>query len=314
MSSNNVYGSRGQKVFNAYDAEGVWRPEVYDIYKEPYTLITINPDNSVGTDSGYALEGRLGNTYIMRTMVNILPDGDAQAFAYNPDNGKYYRFAATTNVVYYDSSLAREGTITAPSSLGHTNGACYLGGLFYFPNLDPSNIITWSPTENVVGSLPIVGITQPTNGSSRNCDAVCRNGKGGLYLICRDSRASELVHQNGDMLSVYDYDLETNEAVLVAEFPWDCVYIQGATMYDGILYVACNTQTTGAANNYKGATIKVIRTDTWTLIDELICEGDFEPEGADIVPTPQGDEIEVVFAHWGTLCLVLRFTPPYSLN
>ena len=178
-----------------------------------------------------------------------------------------------------------------------------------------NKLYVWDISANTISAINVSGIVQPSNGSTRNIWGVCqtRRNSGRLYLVCIDVTSSELVHDANDKLSVYEYNIGTGSCVLVAELPWDCVYVQGATCHEGILYVACNTQTTGQASNYKGITIKAIRTDTWGLIDELTVSGNFEPQGMDVFPADGTFELSVGMGHWGTMRQATRFTAPYKL-
>jgi hypothetical protein len=207
-------------------------------------------------------------------------------------------------------------TVTMPQNAGHNNDGAYYDGKIYFPNLSPSEIFAWDIANNTVSSINISGINQPSNGSTRNCDALCvaDEQNGIFYLVCRDVYTTDIDHQSDDKLSVYSCDISTGNCTLLAEFPWDCVYVQGSTLYEGILYVACNTQTTGSASNYRGITVKAIRTDTWGLIDNLTVSGNFEPEGMDTTPINNGCQIMMGIGKYNVMSQAVRFTPPYSLN
>ena len=112
-------------------------------------------------------------------------------------------------------------------------------------------------------------------------------------------------------------NISTGLAELLAEFPWDCVYIQGATYYKGILYVTCNSATTSTASNYKGITVKAIRTDIWELFDSLKVNGSFEPEGLDVVALGNTSsltyEIMMGMGKSGVMSQAVRFSIPYEL-
>lgn len=320
---NKAYKIDGQRLFQGFNADSDSLLNSFDNYTNEYPFLFLNPDSSAGTDSGYALTSQRGNFYVLRTMVNLLSEGNLQSFCYDYANEKYYMFNASTTVRIYNSSFVKESTVTLQSNAGHNNDACFHDGLVYLPGgnffeatvSEGTRIYIWNPTLNTVSIAQVQGIVQPSSGSTRIIAGACEisRSENKLYLVCQDCTSNELVHHPDDKLSIYEYDIETNTATLKAEFPWDCVYLQGATYYDGILYAACNTQTTGSAGNYKGVTIKVIRTDIWSLIDELICDGNFEPEGMDVVPADGGYELEVGLGHYGTISLALRFTAPYSL-
>lgn len=303
-----VYGMIGDHLSQAYDVDG----------NELFETLVVNPDASTGTSTGWSLESaNTGDDYVIRLLKEFTPVTDElQSVGYNPDNGKYYKFNGSTTVKVYDSNLDDDTSITMPSSAGHNNDACYYNGNFYFPNGDRTTLYVWNVANNTVSTVSVTGVNQPKNGSNRQIDAICDTGNnnGTFYLITRDVYTTDLVHQSDDKLSVYIYSLSTGAATLISEYPWDCVYIQGSTVMDGILYVACNTQTTGSASNYTGITVKVIRTDSWGYVDTFTVSGDFEPEGMDTIPVGTGHELLMGVGKWHSISEAVRFTAPYSLN
>lgn len=321
-----VYNLSGTRLFSVYNISGVALSQAYDIQgNELLDSIIVNDDDSIGTPSGYSLTANLSaKTYVLRMLADFnSPYQICQSFCYNPDLQRFYKFDGTTTVKVYDSSMSLVETVTLPSSPGHTNDACYYNGNIYFPSgyfgipvADATKLYVWGISANTISSININGIEQPTNGSERFIAGICETERnsGKLYLVCQDATSDELVHTSGDKLSVYEYIISSGTCVLKGEFSWDCVYVQGATMYDGILYVACNTQTTTSASNYKGITLKAIRTDTWSLVDELTCAGNFEPEGMDTIPIDSKYELSMGMNKYQALSQVVRFTPPYSLT
>lgn len=317
-----VYNYHGSSVSNvAYDYAATLLNEAYDVAGNPlfdHGTVIINPDASSGTDSGMRLTiDGTSTDYVLREMVDFFSDDpNLQSFAYDRDSGLYYKFNGGRTVKVYSAAMQLVNTITLPTDAGHNNDACIIDGITYFPNLNTNDIVTWNIANNAVSSISITGIPQPTSGSERRVDALCETepGSGQLYLACRDvAQAGDIYHLDTDKLSVYRYTLQTGRAELMGELPWDCVFIQGCVAHDGVLYIACNTQTTGAANNYTGITVKAIRTDTWAQLDPLICAGNFEPEGMDIIPAGNGFELMMGIAHWSNMCKATRFTPPYAL-
>lgn len=322
-----IYGISGEALQAVYGLEGTQLSNCYDLTGAGlmFTLVT-NTDSSTGTSTGYSLTSEeTENQYVLRQVINfrdVATGNSLQSFVYNYDNQTYYKFDASTTVYVFDSSLVLTGSVTLPSSAGHNNDGCYHNGKIYFPSgyfgaseTDGTKLFVWDISQNTVTAVAVDGITQPQNGSIRIIAGVCETARnsGKLYLVCQDCTSSELVHDEGDKLAVYEYDIASGTCKLKAEFPWDCVYVQGATVNAGILYVACNTQTTGTASNYKGITIKCIRTDTWAHFDTLTVGGTFEPEGMDVFPADGGQEIAVGMGHWGTMQQTARFTPPYEL-
>lgn len=325
MSVYDVFGEYLQAV---HKIDGTQLIDCYDIDGTGLLLnLATNADSSTGTSTGYSLTSdKTENEYVLRQVVNfrdVATGNSLQSFVYNYDNQTYYKLDASKTVYVFDSSLSLTGSVTLPSDAGHNNDACYYDGKIYLPSgyfgasaANGTKLFVWDIAQNTVTDVAVSGITQPQNGSTRVIVGVCETApdSGKLYLVCQDCTGSELVHDADDKMAVYEYDIKSGTCTLQAEFPWDCVYVQGATAYAGILYVACNTQTTGTASNYKGITIKCIRTDTWAHFDTLTVEGTFEPEGMDVFPADGGQEIAVGMGHWGTMQQTARFTPPYELT
>lgn len=320
-----VHNINGVQIYSVNNVDGNLLNQAYDVYgNELLDTIIINDDDSTGTSSGYSLTANLiAKTYVLRMLADFnSPYQTLQSFCYNPDLQRFYKFDGTTTVKAYDSSMSLVETVTLPSSPGHTNDACYYNGNIYFPSgyfgvpvADATKLYVWGISSNTISTININGIEQPTNGSERFIAGVCETERnsGKLYLVCQDATSNELVHASGDKLSVYEYNIAAGTCTLKGEFEWDCVYVQGATMYDGVLYVACNTQTTISASNYTGITLKSIRTDLWTLADELTCAGNFEPEGMDTIPIGTKNELSMGMNKYQALAQVVRFTPPFSL-
>lgn len=322
-----VYDISGESLQAVYGLDGTQLSDCYDLDgNELLDGLIVNPDASTGTSTGYSLaSAESGNTYVLRRVINfrdVATGNSLQSFVYDYENQTYYKFDASTTVYVFNSSIALTGSVTLPSSAGHNNDGCYHDGKIYMPSgyfgasaTDGTKLFVWDISKNTVTAVSVDGITQPQNGSIRIIAGVCETARnsGKLYLVCQDCTSSELVHDEGDKLAVYEYDIASGTCKLKAEFPWDCVYLQGVTCYEGILYAACNTQTTGTASNYMGITIKCIRTDTWAHFDTLTVGGTFEPEGMDVFPANGGWEISVGMGHWGTMQQTARFTPPYEL-
>lgn len=306
---NVVYSTDNFRLMNAYDVEAT---ALFD-----NDLIT-NDDNSTGTSTEYSFTStETSKNYVLRFVADFINDGyDYQSLCYNYDNGLYYKFEGNDTVKVYNSNMEKTQTISMPSSAGHNNDSLYYNGNIYFPNGNASNLYVWNIEHNTVNSLPITGIVQPSTGSTRQVDAICNMPglNGDFFLITRDVYTTDLTHQASDKLAIYRYSINSGVAELLGEITWDCVFIQGSAYYNGILYVACNTQTTGSASNYTGITLKVIRTDTWELVDELVASGNFEPEGLDIIPVDNTYEIMMGIARYSEISKAVRYTIPYELE
>lgn len=216
-----------------------------------------------------------------------------QSLILDVDRSRILKIDSSTTAKVYDYKGNYVESFTKPNT-EHDNDACYvrdgiayvIGG-YYSINYIKS-FFKWDIVNNIVTEIDLTAIENNSNGSYRVVAGVCETYRNSdvLYIVCADwynDGSAGLNHQTGDKLSVYTYDTTSEEINLVFETDWDCVYIQGATCINDILYVACNTQTTNASYNYKGITIKMFDTKTWTLIDEYIIEGDFEPESLNYI-------------------------------
>lgn len=300
----------------------------YDVYGNKIE----NEQNGIkAIDSVVAQFPELLDSYVFtseksedRNSVKLLDFGTGdvklQSVGYDYENGAFYKFADEARALKFNMNRELVGTISLPSPPGHANDTCYHKGKFYFAcgstgDADgyAERIYSWDIKSNSVSYVSVDGIKNPSNGSKRRLGAICEadRGSGKFYLVCRDIYESDITHQDGDKMSVYLYDLATNAATLVAEYDWDCVYVQGCTCVNGFLYVACNTGTTGSASNYKGITIKVIDTLGWDMIDELTTEGVFEPEGMDFIQQGSGNYLTMGVARYGSFAICVLLRAPY---
>ena len=305
----NLYTVGAESINQAYDVDG---NALYDS-----TGVIVHNDSSTGTSTGYGLlSGLTGKTYVLRQLVNLrtasaYPDA-FQSFIRDTTSNLFYKFMGSTNIEKFNADMTLNSSITVSDS-GHDNDGAYYNGVFYLPDGSGKTLYTLNTSNNSVASSTISAIQDPSNGSTRLLCANCVYDTGKLYLVCTDRYTSELVHQTGDKLSVYSYDISSGTVTLLAELPWDCVYCQGCAYYGGMLYVTCNSPTTGSASNYTGITVKCIRTDTWALYDELTVSGNFEPEGMDTVPVTNGSQLTMGMGKYNVMSQVAYFTIPYEL-
>lgn len=276
-----IYDFGGSELLSAYDIESNQISQAYDINGNE--LLSAWIDNL--PSSGYSFTDG-ANNYATKLLFDF-GTTTFQSVVRNTANGYFYRASADAYVYPYDSNLVAKSMITLPSTGGHKNDGCYYGGKLYW--LDgtadsPRALYVWNISANTLSSITLP-VSDNSNGSKRVVAGICNASiQGTMYLVSRDQyNGSDINHQTGDVMCVYEYDVANNTVSLVASFPWDCVYVQGATFVGGKLYVACNTQTTGSASNYTGITIKVINTSTWTIEKTLTCSGSFEPQGCDSI-------------------------------
>lgn len=319
-----IYDVNAVPMDYAYNESGSLLFQAYDINGNPLLgKIVVKEDASSGTDSGYyyTMVGS-ANTYVMRQVANFMGESpNYQSLCYDSDRNVFYRFDATTTVRVYDASMTLTGTITLPSRAGHNNDSTYYNGIVYMPTgvSTTLGLWAWDVVNNTVSNLPISGVTQPTNGSARIMAGVFKltDDADTIALVYQDYRSdNELYHAPDDMWSIYYYSLSSGIATLKAEFPWDCYAVQGAAVYDGILYVTCNLQTADqtAPNDYKGVLLKAVRTDTWEELPSLKSFGAVEPEGLNIYPFGTDNEFMMGLAKYQTVSKMVRFTIPYRLK
>lgn len=315
-----VYDGNGNELYAVYDGEGNRLYQAYDGEGNPLidTGLIINTDTSTGTDSGYTLTSdNYDSTYVLRLLADW-GTTEFQSVIMNTSTNEFNRMGTTATVNRFSESMASVGNTTLASTGGHKNDAVYDDGFMYMLDgtaNDSKSLYVWNTSNNTVTQVTLP-ISNNTNGSLRVVAGICKSDTDGyLYLVSRDQyNNSDIDHQTGDVMCVYRYNIANNTVELMDSYDWDCVYVQGATYYNGILYVTCNTGTTGSASNYTGITVKCIRTDTWQLIDELTVSGSFEPEGIDTVSfTEYGTELTMGIGKWNAISKFVRFTPPYEL-
>lgn len=306
----------------AFDIDAISLNQAYDIHGNPLfnSGVQIVQNHSSGTGSGYSFRfSNMEYSYPLFDVVDFLTDSSSyQSFVYNPDKNQFYKFDASTTVKVYNSALQNISTITLPTSAGHTGDACYYDGKIFFPadidfNLD--ELPVWDIENNTINLLPVIGIPAPESPVEyRVMGGICNvpNEPGLLYLVYADRLSNAVEHDPKEKFLIYKYNINTHEAEQMGEYVWDCVYLQGSTVIDGILYAACNSPTTGSPGNYTGITLKAFRTDTWEELQYLTLNGSLEPEGMDVYPYNEG-EIMMGIAHYGSLAKATRFSAPYKL-
>lgn len=320
-----VYDLNGTNIgVNVYDIDGNLLSQAYDIQGNPLLpvhpsdQIEILPNRATGDSTGFSFWlYNPGYSYPLYEVVDFMSDSYAfQSFCYDPQNNLFYKFDATTTVRVYNSEFQKIGTITLPQSAGHTNDACYKDGKIYFPgDHDETNVYVWDIANNTVSVLPVYDLPDPPPSAEKVAACVCNvpDENGYLYLVYIDMLSNELNHNPNDKIEVYKYNLTTNTVALIASYPWDCVYAQGAEIYDGIMYIACNSPTTGAANNYTGITLKAIRLSDWAELPSLYAVGNFEPEGLSLYPYGANPELMIGVGKYAVYSMVARFSIPYRI-
>ncbi len=320
-----IYNIHGDNIGReAYSLSGALLQQVYDIQGNPLfediptTRVEVISNQATGTDSGYSFWlSNPGYRYPLYDIVDFLSDSNSyQSFCYNSDNDMFYKFDASTTVKMYNSSFQKVGNITLPQLAGHNNDACYYEGKVYLNGGDEySGIYEWDIEKNIITELPVNGVLPPISALKRINTALCNvpNEPEYLYIAYVDFQNDELTHDPDDKLGIYKYNIASHDAILMAEYAWDCVFSQGMEICDGILYMSCNSPTTGSTGNYSGITLKAFRTDDWTALRSLYLSGVIEGEGMCVYPYSNSHELMMGIAHYGTLAKAVRFSTPYRL-
>ena len=117
-----------------------------------------------------------------------------------------------------------------------------------------------------------------TDGSvgMRVIGGVAKKDDNNLYLVCFDYTGN--TNQPGEKLLVYNYAISTGDITLLFQLDWVGWFVQGAAYANnGLLYVATNQPPSGST--YTGVAIWCIDVNTGTLLDKLMIDGNFEPQG-----------------------------------
>lgn len=247
--------------------------------------------------------------------TNLLNRPNFQSFFYHPTKRKVYKLEGDTNFVEYGMDGAMIEILTKPPT-GHDNDCCFDGTNLYISggtvDNNPISLYRWDLTSSTATLLNIASkVTSNSNGSTLVLAAVCEeyHQSENLYLVFTDYyRGTE--HRTDDKLTIYRYH-KTNETITkCAELEWDCVYVQGACCVNNYLYVACNQQT-DTPSNYKGIEIKIIDMNSGQLVDKIMINGQFEPEGMDVTVENGVSYIWFGIGKYQVISKILKFVAPY---
>lgn len=257
------------------------------------------------------------NRIVVQEFVDMLSRPNFQSFYVDTKKKAVYKLNASSEVIIYDLNGNENGILTKPCDTGHDNDCCYDGENLYISggttDVNPIMLSKWNLKENSVVNIDLSSIpSHASNGSTTVLAGVCEkyHGSDELYLVCTDYYQG-IEHREDDKFYVYSYNKVSGEVNLLFSSKWDCVYVQGATCINNVLYIACNTQTTGSASNYKGVTIKVIDMESYEVIDEIIFEGTFEPEGMDYTIENGVPILWLGVAKYMEICKIYKFVAPY---
>lgn len=280
----------------------------HDLLAEQIDIKNFNT-NLVGlkSDKGYYIEKIIDfrSDFNQNNLQSVMADFNNKLFLKLDGSTTYYKFN-------YDGSL--NSSDTKPST-SHDNDICYVGGNAYivgsyYNNSHLKELFLWNISDNTVNSLDVSSIPNNSNGSKRVIGGVCETNlnSGYLYLVCADwydTSNNHADHQTGDKLSIYKYKISDGSITFVSDYNWDCVYIQGATCVDGILYVACNTQTDNPSN-YTGITIKRFNMKTLEELESIIIDGNFEAESLNYMIEKGEPKLIFGVGHSGTMSQMVK--------
>lgn len=311
-----AYDTSGNSLLQAYDING--NELFYSDSSIP--IVKLVTDSSTGAYTGYHLNVQnVGNEYKMYEIADVSTyDYNLQSFAYSPDTERFYEFDESHRIRVYSKTLQYIELITNNDLNGHCNDATYYNNKFYFPDGDViDGVYWWNPANNTVGRLPVYGIQQPQNGSTRKIAGICKTESNDdtFYLICGDFTDNSFIHNTGDKLSIYLYNLTNNTAVLQTEFDWTDRYIQGACVCNGILYVICNIMNV-SGTPYAGIVLRPYVVSTWEILAPLFSYEDYEPEGINVYPLNQTQTPELMFGigKYQSISKIVKCTAPYRLT
>lgn len=316
-----VYDVNGVNLFDtAYEVTGDQLDQAYDIdggelFGGPVVEAVQSQATGTGIGSSFWLPDP-GFTYPIYKAGDFLSDSpNYQSLAYDPTTALFYKFDASTTVKVYNTSFVKQSEITMPESAGHNNDAAYYDGKIYMPGGDESDgVYAWDISLNTVTILPVTGVAAASGSASRTMGAICNvpGEPGSLFLVYADIQSNPTVHDPADLLLIYKYNISTGAASFVKSYAWDCVFVQGADIVDGIMYLACNSPTS-AASSYTGITVKAIRTDTWEQLTPMYVNGNFEPEGLMRNPLAEDPELLMGLGKYQVISMAVYYSAPYRL-
>lgn len=197
---------------------------------------------------------------------------------------------------------------------GHDNDCVKINDDFYFASGVNNYITKWNIETNTSTRIDIQGIENNGNENTiRRISGICMHNldENELILTTIDlNTTNELINTTGDKVSIYMLNLRDNTAHLLKEFDKDVVYVQGSTMYNDMLYIACNIQTTDTPSNYKGINIKCVNLFNKKLVDEINIYGTFENEGLDFSVENNTVYLYTIISHFGVFEHLVKFKAP----
>ena len=238
----------------------------------------------------------------------------SQSVCVDTDNDIIYNFGGENhgyNIYNLNGTLVetKDKVVT-----GHDNDCVKVNDDFYFTSGENNYITKWNIKTNTSARIDVQGIENNGNENTiRRISGICTHNSDENELILTTidlNTANDLINTAGDKVSIYMLNLRDNTAHLLTEFDKDVVYVQGCTMYNDMLYIMCNIQTTGTPSNYKGINIKCINLFNKKLVDEIKIYGTFESEGLDFTVENNTVYLYTIISHFGVFEHLVKFKAP----
>ncbi|HFI0638307.1 TPA: LysM peptidoglycan-binding domain-containing protein [Streptococcus suis] len=273
--------------------------------------------------AGSVLNGRLVSDNSKVVLNQVVDFGQTKFQSFYEEDGKYYSLhdLATSPVTVYDSKgniidqIYKEAT-------GHNNDVIVLGNEKYIAP-GGTKLYVWNTDSNAVSSINLETIAQYGKDYNTRIDiggiAQSTSDYNLLYLVGLDKHATSAIErEKGANIIVFTYDKTTGKQELFLRDELDYIgLLQGATEYNGVLYLAQNTKTDNYnLSDYKGITIKAYDTATASHIDDVQIDGVMEAEGMQVVEREDGSS-EIAFGLVnGSVKKVVSIKPiePTSVN
>ncbi|HEM5649382.1 TPA: LysM peptidoglycan-binding domain-containing protein [Streptococcus suis] len=251
--------------------------------------------------AGSVLNGRFVSDNSKVVLNQVVDFGQTKFQSFFEEDGKYYSLhdLATSSVTVYDSNgdiidqIYKEAT-------GHNNDVIVLGNEKYITP-GGTKLYIWNTDSNAVSAINLETIAQYGKDFNTRIDiggiAQSTSDSNLLYLVGLDKHATSAIErEKGANIIVFTYDKTTGKQELFLRDELDYIgLLQGATEYNGVLYLAQNTKTDNYnLSDYKGITIKAYDTVTASHIDDVQIDGVMEAEGMQVIEREDGSS-EIAF-------------------
>lgn len=238
----------------------------------------------------------------------------SQSICVDTENDIIYNFGGEN---YGYNTYDLNGTLVETKDkvvTGHDNDCVKVNDDFYFASGENNYVTKWNIKTNTTTRVDIQGIENNGNENTiRRISGICKHNSDENELILTTidlNTTNELINTAGDKVSIYMLNLRDNTAHLLTEFDKDVVYVQGCTMYNDMLYIMCNIQTTDTTSNYKGINIKCVNLFNKKLVDEINIYGTFENEGLDFTVENNTVYLYTIISHFGVFEHLVKFKAP----